>query len=242
MAVEDGNSFLGPSNKAVDAFAAINTRCPFTIRAAPEAAAIPLTEYAQATTAYFTAGIAFLANRTDNDYLEKVGTSAWNGVAQERVVFVSSIDMITTATEFGFPPNVVDMIKAKKNKPHALISAKRSGESEIEEGMIIFFPPEFMITCQTNPIDALGQVAYLASHIRDFVNNRHLIDPQNMEQRAHATEAHFLRYALQQNSHFELNDNSRRLLSYFPNGIDSLPVSLRYQGNTGSEAQNFKSN
>jgi hypothetical protein len=77
-----------------------------------------------------------------------------------------------------------------------------------------------------------------------MANGRYTVDPQYMQLRAHATEAHFLKEAVSRHPEIPLSQNSQALLDAFPDGIDSsrVPNSARYRGITGTEFQQAHNN
>jgi hypothetical protein len=71
-------------------------------------------------------------------------------------------------------------------------------------------------------------MAAMFSHVRDQATNRVSVDPENVKSRADATEAQFLIHALQENPEVMIGNYYMSLLTQYPNGIESLPDTVRY--------------
>lgn len=103
----------------------------------------------------------------------------------------------------------------------------------IGERGVILIPPHFIVRAREQPILALAATAYVTSQVRDYLNGRLRFDPYYISDRADATEAHFLKFALAQEPDLPLTDFHKSIMQRFPMGIDSLSPELRYSGDIG---------
>lgn len=184
---------------------------------------------------YLGAGLAYFTNRNDDDYLEEVGVTAWNTIKQKRMGVVITTDTRGALILYGLSPEAVANINEKE--PQIVFYGKSEGKVR-KEGGIVLLPLELILLAKRNPIEALASMAYIFSQVRDFSNGRLYIDRDFMQQRAKATEAHFLKEAVRQYPQVCLGSYYYEVLAEYPEGIYSLPKEALYKGSTGEQARN----
>jgi len=168
----------------------------------------PLKEIKRAVASALTSGIAYLANRGADEYLQEVGTVTWQAIKSG---FVRGIvtDNSSTSLEGSMNPRV---------------SFNQADSSDL------ITPIDFLLYAKKNPIGALSAVAFACSTIRDFMNGRGLIDKDMFLERATATKTHFLIDAMQKHPGVVLSETTQKMVTQYPHGIYSLPAIARYQG------------
>ncbi len=234
MPVEDGNSYLPSSERLVDVFNVV-VKTHYTVGNTIEHVRdAPWEKVAQATSDFFTAGVAYFANRGHDQYMQEVGTTAWWIMNQLRVATALTDNMIAAAIQLGMPPQLALTMQSKHDEPHVLFAATK-GKQQVEEVAYVLIPPEFIVKAQTKPIEALATMAWICSHVRDMANGRLTVDQPNINPRAEATEAHFLHHAVAQQSETILAPSYKRVMLKYPRGINSLPERIRYRGISGLE-------
>ncbi len=241
MSVEDGNLHLPKSTRQEDVFDIVKAKHLTVGKTIEEVLKAPWEKVAQAAGDFFTASVAYLANRGHDDYMREVGTTSWWAVNQKRVLPVLADNMIGAAIRLGVPPEIALRRYIKNDEPHIIFLGKRQGVQIIETAYVLI-PPEFIVKAQNSPIETLATMSWIGSQVRDMVNGRLTIDQNNINQRAAATEAHFLLNAHSRNPAIELSTNSKLLLESFPKGIYSLPQSLLYRGISGTQFTKAKLN
>lgn len=177
---------------------------------------------------YFTAGVAFLANRGHDDLVQEIGTTSWRSVNKKSTLTVLSNNIIGAAMALGVPLGDALRIRSKESEPHILFMGRKSGIQVVESAYVII-PPEFISTANTEPIEALASMAWVCSQVRDLENGRLTIDAPNFQSRAEAMEAHLLIEASRRHSDFTVPDKLKGLLRAYPQGAMSMPRKLRYQ-------------
>ncbi len=233
MPIEAANQYLPQSNRMVDAFDLV-IKQHFTIgKTLEDIRKASMEKIAQAAADFFTAGVAYLANRGHDSYIQEVGTTTWWAVNQQRVLPALTDDMIAAAIHLGVPPQLASTYSSNDG-PYVLFLGNRHG-IELIEAAYVLLPPQFVVKAQVKPVEALATMAWIGSQVRDMVNGRVLLDQQNINRRARATESHFLLRVIEENPDIELADMHKRTLKLFPKGINSLPTGVWYKGNIGAE-------
>lgn len=176
---------------------------------------------------YFTTGVAFFANRGHDKYLQEVGTTTWLAVNQRRVLTAYCEDMIGGAMQLGVPLQEAINNFRNNDEPHVILLARNN-----QLVSFVLLPPNFIVRAQNKPIEALATMAWICSQVRDMVNGRMIIDVQNVNSRASATEAQFLLEAVRQHPETILDPLYREIMAAYPQGIQSLPANCRYQSNS----------
>jgi len=243
MPVPEAKRALPESTSMLDAFQ-IPSRDHFTVGKTIDAVRrAPFEKAARAAGDFFTSGVAYLANRGHDPFIQEVGTVTWWTVNQRRVLTAYTEDMKGAAMQLGVPPEIALTAYSKNDEPHVVFTARKSGLL-IPEAAYVLLPPEFVVNAQTQPVETLATMAWIGSQVRDMANGRLLLDPKYLNHRANATEAHFLKQAVAEHPDVELSQNSQALLEAFPDGIFSSRVSPAaiYKGITGTEFQQAPNN
>lgn len=239
MPVPEADHVLPQSKSMLDAFF-VPTQAHFTIgQTIEEIREADFEKVAKVGADFFTAGVAYLANRGHDEYIQEVGTVAWWAVNQKRALTLFTDNMRVAAIRLGIPPPVAHTEFSRNDEPKVICGVGRQGVNILEIAYVLM-PFEFVAKAQTNPIDALATMAWICSHVRDIANGRITVDPQYMTPRAGATEAHFLREAVRRHPKVPLSEDSQTKLSLYPEAIYSarLPKEALYKGISGTE---FKS-
>lgn len=239
--IESAEYYLPQSKRPQDAFQDVARRHSFlgsTIESLHQA---EFEVVGEAVSDFFTAGVAYLANRGEDQYLQEVGATTWWAVNQHRVFPLLASDMIQGAIQLGVPPELARRQFKRNDEFHVIFGATKSGVQIIEQAYLLL-PPEFMLQAMDAPIEALAKMAWLGSQVRDLTNGRLMIDQPNMEARAVASEAHFLHQVLGKHPELEVAPLYRDIMALYPNGIRSLPANVRYVGVSGAEFKTSNDN
>lgn len=237
MTVEQAEKYLPSNNILLDAFSVPNNEHFLLGNTAEELRNDDWTKVAQATSDYFTTGVAYLANRGQDAYLQEIGTVTWWSVNQKQVLTALSDNPLAHAVQLGVPPDVARRQFSIKTEPHVLFTGEQKDKQLIEKA-IILIPPELLIRFKNNAIEGMATMAYLGSQVRDFANSRLTIDQPFINPRAWATEAHFLHLATKEYPEVEIGDIFHHAMKKYPNGLNDLPIEARYLGISGTEFQN----
>ena len=234
MTVEAANRYIPKSDQMTAAYDIVN-QWYFTIgNTINEIKKTPFEKLGQVAGDYFTAGVAYLANRGHDSYIEEVGTTMWWMINQRRVLPVMTDNMLGAAIHLGVPPQIALAKYSINTEPQVLFGANRVGIQQIETAYVII-PPEFIHQAKSKPIEALAAMTWIGSQVRDMANGRLFIDPKNIGPRSLASEAHFLHEAVERHPDVKLPDFYREVMQKYPHGIQSLPRSARYRGSSGDE-------
>lgn len=235
--VESANEFLPSEQSMLSAFDVVALKhSPLTgnVKTVEDIKLISLESLQEVAGDFFAAGVAYLANRGHDDYLQEVGTVAWWAVNQARVVIAMTDNMAGATIRFGVPPAIAIRSCPNNNEPQIVMLGKQEGKNIVEVAFCLM-PPEFIVRVKNNTIEGLATMAYLCSQFRDLMNGRLTIDQHNMNPRAWATESHFLQEALRLHPNIELDEVFHDVLERYPNGLDDLPASAKYLGISGTE-------
>ncbi|OGK47357.1 hypothetical protein A2963_04440 [Candidatus Roizmanbacteria bacterium RIFCSPLOWO2_01_FULL_40_13] len=168
---------------------------------------------------------AHLANRGADEYLKEVGEMLWTGLESLKAVAFMTSNTSETMKILGFP--AVQFMQFR-HTTIPQVGFKGSLTNREDLSAYVFINPEFIIDAKTNPIQTLGNIAYIGSQVRDLINGRIIGDERMVYFRALATEAHFLLHALKDHPETKLNQNSKEIIKAFPNGLASLPTEAIY--------------
>ncbi len=204
----------------------------------------PAKKIKRAMNAFVRAGYSNLANKNQNEYIRDVGTIASSWLTEGQLVTVHTKDIIRSMENLGIKSkSLAEKIDEQPNNPFAHIEVELDPNTNIshERGFFLL-PISFLIYARTNPIEATGALLSAGSIIRDFAYGAHLINPPgNIEVRADALEAHYYGDVVSRYPNTNLSANSKKLLSQYPQGIESLPASMRFIGLTGREILSLSS-
>lgn len=229
MPVEDGNFHLPQGESMMDAFV-VPTQKHFTVgRTIEEVYQSPWGEVALATEDFFTAGVAYLANRGHDAYMQEVGTTTWWAVNQKQAIAALARSPLEAAIQLGASADDVRKVGHQPGEPYVLFAENRQGIVTVEFAFTLM-PPEFIVKAQNRQVEALATMAWISSQVRDLANGRIRIDPEHVLARAHATEAHFLLHAREKHPDIELASEYIWTLDKYPEGLYSLPRDVRYKG------------
>lgn len=227
MPIEAANQFLSQDHSLEAAFE-VPKRMHFMIGSSLEQVRrADFERVALATSDYYTAGVAYLANRGHDASIQEIGHALWGATNRQRVLTVLTDNMKRAALELGVPRQTALSGFSKNDEPHVLFMGRQQG-IELIEAACVLLPREFVVRAQNNPVEALASVAWIGSQVRDMVNGRLQIDGYNITTRAAAFEAHFLLNALSCTEGVELSANSKALLAKYPRGIRSLSSDKLY--------------
>ena len=179
---------------------------------------------------FFTAGVAYLANRSTNPYLEEVGTTAWRAVNRKIALVGLTDDIVSAEIQLGVPRDVALHDSVPIGEPRVIFRDQKVGKTIIG-AVFVLMPTEFLVKACTKPVEALTTMAWISSQLRDLANGRLAIDGQNLTRRAMATEAEFLLEVKNGNANVELSRTCENILKMYPKGMASLPAEMRYTGN-----------
>lgn len=234
MTVEAANNYLSSNEGMLDAFE-LPTKMHFTVgKTIEEVKRSDWMKVAEATEAFFTTGVGYLANRGEGKYLQELGTVAWWTVNQKRVITALTDHMASAAVQLGVPPVIAAKNFPINDEPQIIMMGRRDGK-EITEVAYVLMPPEFVVRAQNNAVEGLATTAYICSQIRDLANGRLTIDQEQMNPRAWATESHFLQLALKIHPEIVVSSIFHEVMERYPNGLDDLPAKARYRGISGEE-------
>lgn len=242
--VPEANSYLPKDHLMLRAFDVVALKHALLIgvvHTSAEIRAIPFENLQGAASDFFTAGVAFLANRGHDAYLQEVGTVAWWAVNQHRAITVMTNNMVGAAIAFGVPAEIAFNSFHTNDEPQLIMFGHASGKVILESAYVLI-PPEFIIRAKDCPIDGLATMAYICSQLRDLMNGRLAIDKDMMNPRAWATEAHFLLEAMEKHPGVELREVFHEVIRRYPDGFNDLPATAKYKGITGTEFMNANSN
>ena len=237
MSVEQGDRFLSQSWQMRDAFEEIDNLYP-QLQPVKFLDAKSFQTMQSATHDYVFAGISWLANRSNDPYLEEIGTTAW-WVGQQRVVpMVPVNDIQKAAFNRGFSKE-----QALSMLPFMPLQITQPfGEGNVQVGAAtVLLPFNIVFEARKSPIQALAKIASMASQMSDYVNDRYDY-PNEVAQRGVASYAHILDKASRLYDDFKLRPDEQEILEYFPDGIDSLPDYMRSPGINGNQISNFRMN
>jgi len=149
---------------------------------------------------YMSVVVGYFANHRD-DYLRRVGTTILDAIKSERVGVETNKSRELKNKELQF------IIEFSNEKATLLI------------------PLEFIVLARKKPIVALASMLGAFSQIVDFLNKDAPLDPSLVEERAGATQAHFLK-RVRTNPEITSDPDCIRVLSKYPNGIYDLVKSV----------------
>ncbi len=241
MPIETAESFIPNGNDMIQAFSVVCARHVTIGKTLKEIMSHPFQEVGKVAGDYFTAGVAYLANRGHDSSIQEIGTTTWWAVNQRQVQTALVDDMPGTAMRLGVPPLVARTSYANDEEPHVIFTAKRSGAQTVESAFVLL-PPHFIVMVQNKPIEAMATMSWICSQVKDQANGRLIIDRANIIPRAIATEAHFLREALNRYPNLQLATQYQKTLTRYPQGLDSLPAAMRYNGISGTEFRSAPNN
>lgn len=240
--VESANDFLPKDTSILNAFEKVALKHVGIIggvKTIEDIKSIPIESLSSAAGDFFTAGVAYLANRGHDAYIQDVGITAWWAVNQKRAITAMVDNMFTAAVALGVPAPIAARGFIPNDEPHLVMFGKQEGKVMIE-GAYVLMPPEFIVRARNNAIEGLATMAYICSELRDLMNGRLKIDEQLMNPRAWATESHFLQKAIEKHPSIQLSDVFLEVIRRYPNGLDDLPAKARYKTGIGTNGlQNF---
>ncbi|MBI2032430.1 MAG: hypothetical protein HYV38_03485 [Candidatus Levybacteria bacterium] len=230
MSIPEAEYYLFQSDNPLQAYDMMNLRHFNRVRSMVELLQASPEEVFEVGSDYFTAGVAFFANRSLNPHFEEVGTDAWLTVNQKRVDVIFSPAPTTAAISFGVPFEMT--VGLSDQEPLVLIAGHTEDHSR--DVGLVFIPPEIIIDAKNNPIDALARMIYICSQLYDMNHERHRIDVDQIEPRAYAIEAQFLLDTLKAYPGILLNPSSGQVLAEHPFGLQGLSPQSRYWENPES--------
>ncbi len=180
---------------------------------------------------YLLAGLAYFANRGHDLQMQEIGATAWYALQQQSVELVYADKVQPKAMELGVEPHLA--YRYLEGEPHVLFDALiKLGLTE-ETGYLLI-PSPFLVKVHAKPIEALATTINLASHVKDFVNGRLVLDHDKtdtrskpIKTRAEAAEAHFLHEVFRVRKE-RVDVYYRGLMKKYPRGLGSVPMQMRY--------------
>jgi hypothetical protein len=203
---------------------------------------------------FFTAAVAFISNRSNHPVLEDIGDKTWAAVNQKLVLPVVTNNTISAAVQLGLPAQIA-LQKATANEsflqaiekgkkpfnalhedfddpePWVFFGGSRQSNGAIGTTGYVLLTSDFIGKCLSQPHLALTTMAYLGSHVRDFVLHRFGTESgQIIEGRSRAVEAQFLLGVMTREPSLVLPDLYQRVLTEYPQGLDTpgLSSSIKY--------------
>lgn len=234
MTIKEGDSYIPQGSDATHAFDIINQRHFRIGSSLREIESADYQKLAEATSDYFTAGVAYLANRGYDEFLQELGTTTWRMVNQRRVLTAFTNDIKGALIQLGAPPQEVFSRVHQTTEPYVFFMSMQEGKQAVESAFTLI-PPYFVYKAKSKPIEALATMTWVGSQIRDLANNRLIIDQQYMIPRAEASEAHFLHEVTKRHPEMELDTVYHQIMDKYPDGLNSLPKALWYRGRSGDE-------
>lgn len=223
MAIPEAQSYLAQEPGVQHAFDIVNQLHFLKTVDLTTLQNLPINQAGIIAADYTLASAGYFANHSTDPYLQEVGTLAWNTIERDELVtIVYTHDARVGGEVIGFPKSFA--LTLLPDHPAFAIRASKSGPNT---GYLVF-PPHQIIRSKTNPTESLAAMAAMFSHVRDQATNRVSVDPENVKSRADATEAQFLIHALQENPEVMIGNYYMSLLTQYPNGIESLPDTVRY--------------
>lgn len=187
----------------------------------------PESRIAKAAGDYFSAGVAYLANRGADHMLQSIGTDAWTAVNKKKAQIALTTNMLAASIELGLPPSIAVKASPKNDEPYILFITKKEGRAIMQEGYVLI-PPELLLKANSNPVEALATMVFLCSQLRDLLHGR--LDMEQQYTRAVAAESHFLIDAVKKYPNIPVSEVYLQMMDDFPEGINSLPPGVWYSG------------
>lgn len=149
---------------------------------------------------YLSVCVNYFGNHKD-DYLRNVGITIFDAINNRK-------------------------LKVETNKVRELNTEELQFNIEFSnEKASLIMPLEFIISARKQPVVALVSMLGAFSKIVDFLNREAPLDPGLVEERAEATQAHFLK-GVGVHPEITSDPDCTRVLSKYPNGIFSLAKKL----------------
>lgn len=226
MPMPDFEHFFYVDQDMLGTYAGPLQQHPYVGRTIEEVRAEPVIETAPAVMDFFRAGVLHLAVHGSHDHLQEVGTIAHQVIGKSVHLTVTD-NVQQSAQDLGWPSNLTN--RMLDTEPNIVFNSERTNSPILAH---ILLPPNFIVTAQNSPIEALASTAWLGSFARDVANGRMSIDPQYMTIRAQATEAQFLLGVKEKYPDLSLSRAALSTLRLHPQGIESLPQPAKYRGIT----------
>jgi hypothetical protein len=217
----------------------------FRVRTREKLDALPQMQRRDAITAHILAGMAYLAGYPDT-YLGGIARSVSETLTAYRsrgeaptypiAVTDGSVNIVRNFQGEEVSRTVGKIVLPRLDVQRTLLEEVQQEEvptrPEPKMAVVFLAPPSFVVAAETpdsSRIDALGQLAFVASKFRSIVDDHISTYPDLAEQWAKATEAHFYNLVKLQPG-VELSDAAREVAEQYPNGIFSLPLESRPPG------------
>ncbi len=218
MAVEQGDIYLPQSSEMTDAFNLMDARYFLLGDTLDAIKAHPIQRLQNPAGDYFSAAVAYLANRSADPLVEEVGTIAYNSIGSKQTEMILSHSTLGALLQLGLPEDfALRSLAAMPGEPIFL----GYGEKSNSRG-ILFLEPNFIHKARTNPVEALATAVWICSQVRDLVNGRTQGGDRMVNQRASAIESQFLHGAFRQYSDLQVGPAYLKKMEEFPSGIESL--------------------
>lgn len=188
--------------------------------------ALPSQRAAEIAGEYMMTAIAYLANGTEDPYLEELGTTAWHTLMDRKIEFQGASDTHKGLDAIGLPhfKTVV-----AEDQVAFLMQTYPDGLHVSQRGILIV-PLHFVIQAQQDSLGALSQVVSQLSLMRDFANHRAAESQERIGQRLGASQAQFWLNVHREQPGITLNRGVVAELRRYPEGIRSLPERIQYRG------------
>ncbi|MDP4010965.1 MAG: hypothetical protein Q8P72_01935 [Candidatus Roizmanbacteria bacterium] len=237
MAVEQGNNFLSQSWQMKDAFEHAHRMYEsWNIRDLSKASKKNMLKVT--TCNYVLAGFSWFANRSNDQHLEEIGTTAWWLTRQYVVRFSPVSDVRVAAVQDGLDPRIASRCDPRSPLRMAIVNNDSPGIELF--GIKVFLPFSLCEQAQGEPIGILASIANLASQLHDFGTGRYLSDNVNL--RGRATHAHVLGKASRLYPDIALTAAQEEMIQEFPFGIHSLTPHSENPVFNGNQIPNYWKN
>ena len=233
MAIENVTNYLSKSNKVMDAFSLplmLHTPPLTTLTAMLDALKRKETDVPKLGFDLFKAGVAYLAFYGQSPYIQDVGKILWEETESKNARVNGSISPAESAFLYGLMPEDAANFRKDKGLDDYPLVFSDVGFEEVDQGeykciekkgsSIIFLPLlHFIIRVHKSPIENLAQLVWIGSKVRDARYGRTQIDPQNIETRAIAYQAHFLKEVIKKDPSVQIPELYRAVLDQYPEEI-----------------------
>jgi len=250
MTIDAAGHFLPKNEKApTHAYDIINARYP-SIETVKDLLSLDEEVLSQMVSDYFTTGVAYLANSTNDKSLELLGDTTWIAINTKMVLTIMTSNVMAALLQLGIPSQEIlnemlsrgvsradidDLLKREisideliekypiLNEMYTLFIQQAKGKT-LDMVAYVLVPPEFVIRCRENPVEALATMTHTCSQVTDFINNRLPKDKSNFNVRSNIYEAHFLVNALKQDPGIQVGKFYKDLINEYPDGIYSRNI------------------
>lgn len=210
MPIEAAEIFIPKGDDMREAFAVASRKHKLKDEPIENLLKKPWNRLALALGDYFTAGVAYLANRGHDEHIRKIGTDTWSAIQKRQIIPSLVKDMRIAAMQLGVAADIANTTYSRNDEPHIVFTDEHQ-----DYRIFILMPPHFLIQAHQQPIEALGNITYLSSYIQYFKQERGAEDLGQIHLRALLTNAHLLLEAKRRYPELKFSPKSEQLLLHF---------------------------